>query len=408
MLDAAGALFLAGTRARGPLDLATAKFLRAHHELRGAERGFVVDVAQGMLRLRRRLELAAARLPAEPTRGALACLYLVGARGVDPALLPIDAAGGRGLLAAWRATDDAPADVRAGLPAWLLERLTAQRGADAALALCDACTARPPTTLRANRLRTDPEALVRALDAEGIAAGRSALAPDGVTLDGRAELFRTRAFQQGMFEVQDEGSQLVSLLCEAAPGMTVVDGCAGAGGKTLHLAALMNGKGTLHALEPHDRRRHELSRRAARAGAHNVRADDLERRRRLTGRADVVLVDAPCTGTGVLRRNPDTSWSLSEELVTRLVGQQREILAGYAPLVRPGGRLVYATCSLLAEENEAVVGDFLARHPAFELRDAGDVLARSGVSLPGRFLDVDPVRHGTDGFFGAVLEQRQR
>ena len=403
LLDAAGALFLQGIRTRAPLDATVARFLRSRHDLRGVERGFVVDVAQGMWRVRRRLEHAAASLHDEPTRGALACLFLVGARAVDTALLPIDPAGGRGLVAAWRATDAAPDDVRTGVPAWLRARLVDERGAAAADALCAAFADAPPTTLRANRLRTDPDGLVRALAAEGIAARPGRLAPDAVVLDARADLFATRAFADGLFEVQDEGSQLVSLACDVKPGMTVVDGCAGAGGKTLHLAALLRGTGTLYALEPNDRRRHDLSRRAARAGVHNVRVGALDKQARLRGRADVVLVDAPCSGSGVLRRNPDIAWTLAPGDVTRLAAQQRDILEGYAALVRPGGRLVYATCSLLAEENETVVDDFAARHADVARGDAGEALARAGVVLPGRALSVDPARHGTDGFFAAVL-----
>lgn len=405
LLDAAGALYLAGVRARGPLDAATARFLRGRHDLRGAERGFVVQTAQGMLRLRRRLDAAAARLKDEPTRGALACLYLVGALDVAVGELPIDAAGGRALRDAWRATDEDPVEVRTGLPPWLWQRLVAERGADDALALATAFQGAPPVTLRANRLRTTPAELIAALGAEGVRAERGRLAPDAVVLVERAELFGTRAFAAGLFEMQDEGSQLVSLLCGATPGMTVVDGCAGAGGKTLHLAAQMQGKGTLYALEPHERRRHDLTRRLARAGAHNVRVDDVERKKRLSGKADVVLVDAPCSGTGVLRRNPDTAWALDEASVTRLQAQQQEILSGYAPLLRPGGRLVYATCSVLADENELAVATFLESHPDFALEDAGAALAQAGVTLPGKVLRVDPARHGTDGFFGAFLSR---
>ncbi|MCC7075320.1 MAG: RsmB/NOP family class I SAM-dependent RNA methyltransferase [Deltaproteobacteria bacterium] len=385
-----------------------ARFLRARHDLRGAERGFVVDVAQGMWRARRRVEHAAGALHDEPTRGALACLFLVGARAVDAATLPIDPAGARALIGAWRVTDGAPAEVRTGLPSWLCARLVDERGAEAAAALCAAFADTPPTTLRANRLRADPDAVVRALAIEGIAAKRTSRSPDGLVLEARADLFVTRAFADGMFEVQDEGSQLVSLACGVAPGTTVVDGCAGAGGKSLHLAALMRGTGTLYALEPNERRRHDLSRRAARAGVHNLRVGALDRQARLKDRADVVLVDAPCSGTGVLRRNPDITWTLTPDDVARLAGQQRDILQGYATLVRPAGRLVYATCSLLAEENEAVVDWFLARHPDFSVGDAGAVLASAGVDLPGRFLSVDPARHGTDGFFAAVLQRAAR
>jgi 16S rRNA (cytosine967-C5)-methyltransferase len=175
--------------------------------------------------------------------------------------------------------------------------------------------------------------------------------------------------------------------------MTVVDGCAGAGGKTLHHAALMGGKGSLYAFDVHARRLSDLRERAARAGAHNVRVHALDERgtavrARLSDACDVVLVDAPCSGTGVLRRNPDTSWTLTRADVDRMIEQQRAILADYAPLVRAGGRLVYATCSVLPSENDANVAHFLAHHPHFSL---------------ARTLAVDPVAHDTDGFYAAVL-----
>lgn len=404
-VEAAGRIYIAGIHARGALDEAVAEAMRKLGPLPDEGRAFAVDVAQAMFRARRRLEAAASTLPFEPTRHALVCLFLVGGRGFSAGSLPGDPRLVRAFADAWHKTDGAPLAVRASVPDWLPEAL---RGRDAtALALAMAET--PPTSLRTNTLKGDREALLDALARDGIDAHAGTLAPDAVVLSRRANVFRTRAFQDGLFEVQDEGSQVVSLLCEARPGMTVVDGCAGAGGKTLHLAAQMRGRGSLHALDVHAGRLAALKKRAARADAQNVRvgsAEDTELRARLAAKADVVLVDAPCSGTGVLRRNPDTSWRLAREDVARMIEQQRNILDGYAALVAPKGRLVYATCSLLPEENQEQVERFLARHPEMTLVDAGDVLARAGVTQPGRMLALDPLHPAhPDGFFGAVFQR---
>jgi 16S rRNA (cytosine967-C5)-methyltransferase len=284
--------------------------------------------------------------------------------------------------------------VRASLPDWLATRLLQLGGDDLALA----STMAPPTTLRVNTLKGSRDALLMALAGEGLDARPCARSPVGVIVDGGADVFRTQAFHDGRFEMQDEGSQLVALHAGAQPGERVVDGCAGAGGKTLAMAAAMENTGSILALDIHGGRLDALKQRARRAGAHNVRAVDLEeapkQKKRLKGSCDLVVVDAPCSGTGVLRRNPDTGWRLSEDDVVRLVGVQRDLLDGYAGLVRPGGRLVYATCSLLPEENEAQVAGFLSRHPDFEGDPAPLVLR------PTR--DVD----SPDGFFAATLRRR--
>lgn len=415
-LDAAGALFLEGIRAHGePLDAVVARFLRKQRTqdwgLKDEARGFIVDTAQGMWRARAQLDSAVRSLPFEATRGAFACLYLAGARGVPLTTLPIDGAGGRALVDAWTKAGAAGLDVRASLPSWLVETLQRNRGAAEGEALCLSFLQTPPTSLRANTLKGDREALIDALASEGIAARASTLVPEGVVLKRRANVHRTRAFAGGLFEVQDEGSQLVSHLCQAAPGMVVVDGCAGAGGKTLHLAALMKSKGTLHAFDIAAHRLAALRERAKRAGADNVRVHSLQddegkrARKKLHGKADVVLVDAPCTGTGVLRRNPDTAWRLAPADVDRLVQEQARILDDYAPLVRPGGRLIYATCSLLDDENEGSLASFLARTPNFVRLTARAVLGRQGIEVAGveEVFATDPLRHGADGFFACVL-----
>ncbi len=435
VLDAAGALYLTGTRAKGkPLDQVVAAFLRdaktAKWSHDDAARGFVVDTAQGMWRARRRLEASLTKLPFEATRGAMAALYLVGARAIDAASLPIDRNGAGALADAWNATATAKLDVRASLPSWLVDVFVGARGATEGEALCLSFLQTPPTSLRANTLKTTRDDLIASLASEGIRASVSQLSPDGVVLAARANVHRTQAFKDGFFEVQDEGSQLVSRLAAVQPGMVVVDACAGAGGKTLHLAALMKGKGTIHAFDVATHRLDALRERAKRAGAHNIRVHalalprsparpgtrgdgrDVERDvqaaqaalAKVTGNADVVLIDAPCTGTGVLRRNPDTAWSLTPADAARLVAEQARILDTYAPLVKNGGRLVYATCSLLEEENGGTITSFLERHPTFTRVRAREVLDAQGVGVGDDVLALDPLRHGTDGFYACALD----
>lgn len=433
VLDAAGALYLAGVRAKPvgrdgaggvALDQITAKFLRDHKSQRWGtddeSRGIVVDTAQGMWRARRRLEAAIALLPFEATRGAMAALYLVGARAMDASALPIDKQGAPALLEAWNQTATAPLDVRASLPSWLVETIVKTRGATEGEALCLSFLQTPRTSLRANALKTTRDELIAALARDGLRvdAHVSELSPDGVVLDGRANVFRTQAFKDGLFEVQDEGSQLIARMCvsqdELAGPLTVVDACAGAGGKTLHLAALLRGKGAVHAFDVATHRLDALRERAKRAGAHNIRVHALQGDKageakaalaKLVGAADVVLIDAPCTGTGVLRRNPDTAWSLSPRDVERLTREQAGILDTYAPLVKPGGRLVFATCSLLDEENGAAVAAFLARDAGrgFARVRARELFEPQGVTLGDDVLALDPLRHGTDGFYACAL-----
>jgi 16S rRNA (cytosine967-C5)-methyltransferase len=223
-----------------------------------------------------------------------------------------------------------------------------------------------------------------------------------------------KAFADGFFEVQDEGSQLIAQMAKPKPGQLVVDGCAGGGGKTLQMAAMMENKGMLYALDTHERRLADLPKRTRRAGVHNVRTQAIGSNRgrevtKLFGKADVVLVDAPCSGSGVLRRNPDSRWKLGEERVTELVALQRTILEGYVPMLKVGGRLVYATCSLLQEENEEQVAWLLAAHPNLQLVKASEHFAQHGLkeaaAAVGDMMNLRPHRHGTDGFFAAIVER---
>jgi 16S rRNA (cytosine967-C5)-methyltransferase len=277
-----------------------------------------------------------------------------------------------------------------------------------------ALNAAAPVDLRVNVVKTDREAAQRALAAEGVETAPTRWSPVGLRLAARAPLSRLAAFRDGLFDVQDEGSQLAALLADARPGMQVVDFCAGAGGKTLALAANMNNRGRLVACDVSRHRLERAGQRLRRAGIDNVERRVLSSERdhwvkRHALGFERVLVDAPCLGTGTWRRNPDAKWRARPADLAELRERQQQILRSAARLVRPGGRLVYATCSLLREENEAQAEDFLAAEPDFAPLPAARAWdeAIGGASPAGEaYLFLTPARHGTDGFFVALFERR--
>ena len=269
----------------------------------------------------------------------------------------------------------------------------------------------PPVDLRVNRLKATPEQARAALQREGIETEPMRLSADGLRLRKRLSVVAGDAFQNGLIEIQDEGSQLVAALVDARPGMQVADYCAGAGGKTLAIAAGMNNKGRVVALDVLETRLDRSAQRLRRAGAHNVERrplspDNRKWLKRQAGNFDRVLVDAPCTGTGTWRRNPDGRWTVRPQDLEELVPKQAEILDAAARLVKPGGALVYATCSVLPAENERQIEAFLERHPDFALAPVQEVLPVEGIGN-GPYLRLSPLKHGTDGFFAARLLRRQ-
>jgi 16S rRNA (cytosine967-C5)-methyltransferase len=299
------------------------------------------------------------------------------------------------------------------LPEWIepyFERVFG-KGLERELA---ALNASAPIDLRVNLLKADRATAQRALVAEGVSAEPTSWSPIGLRLAERIPLGRLAAFKQGLVEVQDEGSQIAALLADAQPGMRVVDFCAGAGGKTLALAAQMANRGKLVACDVSAFRLEQAARRLRRAGVDNVERCLLTGERdkwvkRHAGGFDRVLVDAPCLGTGTWRRNPGDKWRVTEEDLADLVVRQRDILGSAARLVRPGGRLVYATCSLLHEENEAQAEALLAAEPGLSVVPAAQVWHETiGGAAPGGelYLRLTPARHGTDGFFIAIFERQ--
>jgi 16S rRNA (cytosine967-C5)-methyltransferase len=271
--------------------------------------------------------------------------------------------------------------------------------------------------VRANRRKGDRAALAAWLGDLGIATHPTEIARDGLVIETRRNVYEMEPFRAGWMELQDEGSQLIAELCAPPPRGRVVDACAGAGGKTLALAALLDNQGRVTALDPSERKLEELKRRARRAGLSNVRAlavpgegplPEAVRAAAPPGSADRVLVDAPCSGTGVLKRNPETRWRLAEREVAALSALQSRLCARFAELVAPGGRLIYATCSLLDCENREVAARFLAAHPGFEPVPAKEILGKPRALLlgDGDVLELSPDRTETDGFFAAVFRRR--
>ena len=272
---------------------------------------------------------------------------------------------------------------------------------------------RAPVDLRVNSLKAERPAVLERLRADGIAAEPCRLSPLGIRLAERVRITAHPIFSQGLAEIQDEGAQLVALLVDARPGAQVVDLCAGAGGKTLALAAAMENRGQVYACDTGVRRLERMAPRLQRAAVRNVQTRRLKGAgdpwlAALEGRADRVLLDTPCSGSGAWRRNPDAKWRLTPQVLAAHVEAQRGLLDQARRLVRPGGRLVYATCSLLECENEDQVEDFLARHPDFRLLPIGGVWSETvGGSCPSArpSLMLTPGRDGVDGFFAAVLQR---
>jgi 16S rRNA (cytosine967-C5)-methyltransferase len=404
--------------AREPADACIARYFRAHRQMGGQDRAFAAEQVYACLRHRRLLEhYVTAAWPDAPVNAErlLAAQLMRNAGWSARVLADLGVAGATDLARAMRGADAnaLPLAVRASLPDWLADALLCQWDAAEAEQLAQALLAPAPVDLRANTLKTTREVLRDALAAIGYASETTPYAPQGLRRFERQPLFQTPPFRDGWFELQDEGSQLVTLLLAPRPGERVVDFCAGGGGKTLHASALMENTGTLYACDVSSRRLERMRERLARAGVSNVRTLALEseedsRLQRHRGTMDAVLVDAPCTGSGTLRRNPDMKWRSWD--LPALARQQASILQAAARLVRPGGRLVYATCSLLAAENEDIVGAFLAEHADFAAQPAGPALAASRVVVPraespARHLQVLPHRHATDGFFAALLQR---
>jgi 16S rRNA (cytosine967-C5)-methyltransferase len=394
----------------GPADEALSRYFREHRSLGRQDRAFVAEAVFAVLRRKR--SLAAAAGSEEPRALLIAALVRVlgfSGRSLEEVLKPDEFA----LVAKAKAfrLDAQPPAVRADLPDWLWERLASEHGEAPALRLALSMLNPAPLDLRANLARVGRDEALQRLAADGLQGEATPFSPAGIRIAGKPAINRHPLFAEGLVEVQDEGSQLLAWLLAPRRGEMVADYCAGAGGKTLALAMLMRGSGRLYAMDVSARRLSALSPRAARAGVTSIHpialsGDNDARVKRLAGKMDRVLVDAPCSGFGTLRRNPDLKWRHGPQAVEELAQKQARILESAARLVKPGGRLVYATCSLLRQENDAIADAFAARHPQFAPLSCAELLKSQRIELDtGERLRLSPPDHGTDGFFAAAFDR---
>jgi 16S rRNA (cytosine967-C5)-methyltransferase len=402
-----------------PADAALRHFFLAEH-VGSNERALTAETVFGVLRHKLFLEHACTDPESankRPTPRRLALAYWIKFGGYNlRELEPLLRADEKKWLAEVKGIDVSalPLSQQAELPEWVIARLHEGGMSDTdILALGRAMQQPAPLDLRVNTLLTAREEVLRQFAADGIEAAATPWSPIGVRLRGKPALNKHQLFLSGKVEVQDEGSQLLGFLLAPRRHDMVVDFCAGAGGKALMLGAMMGSQGRLYAFDISEKRLNNLKPRLKRSGLSNLHPqliahENDQKVKRLAGKIDRVLVDAPCSGLGTLRRNPDLKFRQTPQSLDELTQKQAAILAAASKLLKPGGRLVYATCSPLPQEDRAIVDAFLAAHPAFTLRPASEILAQQLIALDtGDCLQLLPQLHGTDGFFAAVLERAQ-
>ena len=414
LLDLCTELLRAVLKLDAPADSIVSGFFRKHRTLGPRERHALAETAYSVLRRRPLLQHQA-----QSGTGALERRLAILAWSGDSNLL-------KGAVGpneqSWRQQVQAvdpngySDKLRHNLPDWLASALRSQLGDEAFWPLVAALNEPAALDLRVNLLKAKREDMLSILNQAGLRVAPTPFSPWGIRVPGKPALQKIDAFVRGDIEVQDEGSQLLALLVDAKRGEMVVDFCAGAGGKTLALGAAMRSTGRLYAFDTSGHRLAALKPRMARSGLSNVHPAQIaherdERVKRLSGKIDRVLVDAPCSGLGTLRRNPDLKWRQSPQSVAELQIKQTAILDSAARLVKSGGRLVYATCSLLREENEGIAEAFGAAHPDFEPLSALDALTAAHAGRPEElvqdgYLRLWPHKHATDGFFAAVWQRR--
>lgn len=424
-------------RSTYPADAVIGKFFRDRKYLGSRDRRFIAETVYGTLRHQERCDETLRRVGVDPAattpqgRALLQSLaYLLTVEGradITPEDIAELVSGGEtssdaeGISKVMERLQASAPDVttmepaqRYSFPGWMVERLRAEYGAGEAEQIMSSLNEPAALTVRANELKGTVEEARQRLEAEGLTTSPGRYAPAALMLTKRVNLFGLQTFKDGWIEVQDEGSQILPLLVDPKPTAKVLDACAGAGGKTLAFAALMKNRGEIVASDVHDVRLEELRRRSRRAGASNIRVERSEptsdlKKHHPTG-FDVVFVDAPCSGLGTIRRNPGMKWTVSERTVKELSAKQFNILSQAAALVKPGGLLVYATCTLLSEENESVARRFLEAVPEFKPEPPRQRLEALGIEngLSGDWVKLLPHRHGTDGFFAAFLRKAPR
>ena len=396
-----------------PADVQLKRFFREHAKLGVRDRALIAETVYAVLRHRRAIEsIATDGVPRKMALLALTRFQGISSRELMTVLKKSESTW----LGEAKSHPSAnpPLGIAAELPDWVIARLKTFLTDKEIIALGRSMMNPAPLDLRVNTAKGKRDAVMGQLQKGGIVCAATPYSPIGIRLESKISLAQHAAFLEGFVEVQDEGSQLLGLLVEAKRGEMVVDFCAGAGGKSLLLGAVMASTGRVYAFDVSEKRLTNLGPRLKRSGLSNITPQKIDsendaRIKRLAGKIDRVLVDAPCTGLGTLRRNPDLKWRQTEQSLKELNVKQAAILKSASRLVNPGGRLLYATCSFLPEENEQIVSPFLASHPDFKLVPASTVVTRLKLPLKdmGEYFRLSPQQHGTDGFFAAVMERRK-
>lgn len=409
-LDMATAALRTVLPLKSPADTLLRLFFREHPMAGQNDRAIIAEIVFGILRHRFFLE----RLAEKATPRALLLAYLVKFAGMNLRELDdlISEKEAKWLAHIKAVTLTSQSLVtQAEIPEWLMEKLQKFLPDDEILKLGQALQLPAPLDLRVNTLLAKREEILTALNQKGIAAHLTPYSPIGIRLTGKPAINKDPLFLSGKIEVQDEGSQILGYLLAPRRGEMIVDFCAGAGGKALMLGALMQSRGRIYAFDVSEKRLNNLKPRLKRSGLSNlhpqrINSENDARLKRLYGKIDRVLVDAPCSGLGTLRRNPDLKWRQTPQSIEELKVKQAAILSSAANLLKPGGRLVYATCSLLPEENQEIIEHFLSHNTRFSQLNCANLLAQQGIALDtGEYLQLSPALHQTDGFFAAVLER---
>ncbi|WP_107928391.1 RsmB/NOP family class I SAM-dependent RNA methyltransferase [Neisseria animaloris] len=397
-----------------PADAVLSAYFREHKKLGRQDRHEIAETAFAALRHFQKISAALRRPHAQPRKATLAALVLGRSVNINSIKDWLDDEETEFLsnLKARKTEFSDGLDTASELPDWLIGTLQKHYGEADILAFGRSVNQPAPLDVRVNTLKNKRDKVLAELQAEQLDAEATPYSPWGIRFKEKIALNKHPRFLDGTLEVQDEGSQLLALLLGAKRGEIVVDFCAGAGGKTLAVGAMMANKGRIYAFDIAEKRLANLKPRMVRAGLTNIHPERISsetdpRIGRLYGKADRVLVDAPCSGLGTLRRNPDLKYRQSPETLASLQQQQASILAEAAKLVHEKGRLVYATCSILPEENEMQVQRFLDSHPDWRAVDCAALLSSYKIPLDtGVYLRLDSAKHQTDGFFAAVLERK--
>ena len=399
-----------------PADVVLSNYLRNHRKLGRNDRHEIAETAFAAIRHYQKIATALRRPAVQSRKAALAALILgrsVNISQIEDLLNNAD--NEKEFLSSLKARKNEFSgclNTAAELPSWLIARLQQHYTDEQILAFGRSVAQPAPLDVRVNTLNSKRDKALAQLQTEYPQAIATPYAPHGIRFPNKPALNQHPLFLDGTIEVQDEGSQLLAQLVNAKRGEIIVDFCAGAGGKTLAIGAQMANKGRIYAFDVSEKRLANLKPRMTRAGLTNIHPEKIHsetdpRITRLAGKADRVLVDAPCSGLGTLRRNPDLKYRQSPDTLASLQTQQQNILHAAAELVRAGGRLVYATCSILPEENENQAEHFLQTHPDFELLDCSELLAAQKIPLnTGKYLRLDTATHHTDGFFAAVFQRK--